>query len=316
MSRCTILGPGEGKKYFLVGDHTTFKLDAAKTNKAYVVAENWTKPGGGPPPHMHAAEDEMFYVLEGTMQFVQGDRTMTAGPGATVFLKRGIPHAFKNVGPTPAKFILTVSPSGFENFVMECGEEIDCIPCDKPIDKTAIDRLMAVSGKYGIQMLFDHKPTGGELTPSGKDPEFWALGQHVTLKLSANDTDGAFSVYEVTSEPGTGVPPHLHYREDEMFYVLEGTYEFHVGDETYLARPGAFVHVPKGVLHGFRNVGDAVARLYDCHTPGGFERFFEDVGVECHDKAAGPPKGPPPDMTKVMAIIERHGMHMPPPKQG
>ncbi len=70
------------------------------------------------------------------------------------------------------------------------------------------------------------------------------------------------------------------------------------------------MHVPKGVMHGFRNAARAPAKLVDYHTPGGFDRFFAECGVPCTDIAAGPPKGLL-DMAFVMRTFEKHGMVMP-----
>jgi mannose-6-phosphate isomerase-like protein (cupin superfamily) len=90
MTACTLLGPGQGDKYWIVGDHPTFKLSSSETGGAYCLAENWVDAGGGPPPHLHGKEDELFYVLQGKLQFVRGDNFFTATPGDAVFLPRGI----------------------------------------------------------------------------------------------------------------------------------------------------------------------------------------------------------------------------------
>jgi hypothetical protein len=66
-------------------------------------------------------------------------------------------------------------------------------------------------------------------------------------------------------------------------------------------------------MHGFLNTGTTPAKMFDCNTPGGFEKFFEDIGTLCTDASAGPPKGPM-DMARVMAMVAKHGMVMPPPQ--
>ena len=99
-----------------------------------------------------------------------------------------------------------------------------------------------------------------------------------------------------------------------MFYVVEGSYAFQLGDTTVVADKGSFIHVPKGTVHGFRNIGVSPGKLMDCHTPGGFERFFEEAGCECTDADAGPPNVAP-DMAKVVALFEKHGMTLSPPSR-
>ena len=66
--------------------------------------------------HVHHREDEIFYILEGRFQVWCDGRTWTAEPGATIFLPRGVPHTFRNVGDSPGRKLITVVPGGFEGF--------------------------------------------------------------------------------------------------------------------------------------------------------------------------------------------------------
>ncbi len=97
--------------------------------------------------------------------------------------------------------------------------------------------------------------------------------------MSAERTGGAYSLFEAVSPPGGGPPPHVQHREDECFYVLEGEFEFLVGDEVIVAGAGSLLYVPKGCLHAHKNVGSQPGRLLLSQTPGGLhERFFEEIG--------------------------------------
>ena len=109
----------------------------------------------------------------------------------------------------------------------------------------------------------------------------------VTCKVTAEQTGGAYSLFEVVSPPG-GVPrPHVQHLEDECLYVVEGDFEFVEGGRTFLAGPGSVVYVPKGSLHAYRNAGEDAGRLLVTQTPGGVhERFFEEVGVPVAEGAA------------------------------
>ncbi|HTW94084.1 MAG TPA: cupin domain-containing protein, partial [Tepidisphaeraceae bacterium] len=152
-----VLQPGEGRKLWLVGDQLTIKLDASQTGGAYSTAVTWTGPGLGPPPHVHHREDELFYVLEGELSFTYDRQSFNTGPGTAVYLKKGVPHAFANKTAAPAMFLLIAVPSGFEEFAAECGTAIDKIPSDIQITPAAIEKLLAVAPKYGIQVLPDHR---------------------------------------------------------------------------------------------------------------------------------------------------------------
>jgi len=100
----------------------------------------------------------------------------------------------------------------------------------------------------------------------------------VTYKVTAGQTSGAFSHFEGTVQPGEGATPHIHHREDECFYVVEGEIEFLVGDEVVAARAGSLVYVPRGTVHALTNTGQAPTRVLGVITPGGTrERLLEEI---------------------------------------
>ena len=120
---------------------------------------------------------------------------------------------------------------------------------------------------------------GAYVPPDGGE-SVWLVGDLIEVRLSAEDTGGAYSMIEETTPPGGGPPPHLHANEDEAFCVLEGEVEFLLGEDTVPAGVGTCVHAPKGTLHTFRNVGTSPSRVLAVITPGGFEGFFLDVTRE------------------------------------
>ena len=139
----------------------------------------------------------------------------------------------------------------------------------------------------------------------------WLVGDLIEVRLTSEDTGGAYSIVEETTPPGGGPPPHSHRDEDEALYVLEGELEFLLGEETVPAGAGTCVHAPRGVLHTWRNVGASPSRVLAVVTPGGLERFFLEAGEPAAD-ASSPPPGPP-DIEKVMAAAARYGVDIPPP---
>jgi cupin superfamily acireductone dioxygenase involved in methionine salvage len=82
---------------------------------------------------------------------------------------------------------------------------------------------------------------------------------------------------EALVPPGGGPPPHIHSREDETFYLLEGEVEFMLADETIVAGPGDFVNVPRGTVHRFQNTGGETARLVLTFTPAGIDKWFAEI---------------------------------------
>ena len=87
-----------------------------------------------------------------------------------------------------------------------------------------------------------------------------------------------FVVGEFTADPGFAGPrPHVHGTHEELFYVLEGEFDFFLEDRTVRLGPGSFIAVPPGVMHDFRNPGDRPARWLGIVAPGGLERYFAEV---------------------------------------
>jgi uncharacterized cupin superfamily protein len=93
-----------------------------------------------------------FYVLEGQLEFRVGDRTIVAGPGTFLFAPKGIPHTFKSVGSTPARFLTIISPAGLENFFAERNnlqKEMS------PNDPAYVEKHKALADRYGMEFRSD-----------------------------------------------------------------------------------------------------------------------------------------------------------------
>jgi quercetin dioxygenase-like cupin family protein len=86
------------------------------------------------------------------------------------------------------------------------------------------------------------------------------------------------SLLEITFDPGSGVDPHFHKGHSDSFFILEGELEFHVGEDVFQATQGSYVLAPPNVVHWFRNVSDAPARMLNLHTPGGFAQYRRELG--------------------------------------
>ena len=141
------------------------------------------------------------------------------------------------------------------------------------------------------------------------------LGELVTYKTTSERTGGAYSLFEVVSEPGGGPPPHVQHREDEAFYVLEGEYEFLDDGHTMRAGTGSLVYVPKGNLHTYKNVGMTLGKMLVSQTPGGLhERFFEEIGQEeAQNKFKPTAHEGLLDAERIVAIAATYGIEMQPP---
>ena len=98
-----------------------------------------------------------------------------------------------------------------------------------------------------------------------------------TVRVRSSDTDGAYCVCEMTTMPRDGVPWHVHDRDEEFYYILEGTYEMRAGDERFTAGMGSLVIIPRDVPHEFRNAGDVPARALMIFRPGGFDELIGEM---------------------------------------
>ena len=125
-------------------------------------------------------------------------------------------------------------------------------------------------------------------------------GDLMYVKLGGSETGGRYSLIEDVSPPGGGTPLHVHHREDEGFYVLEGEYLFEADGERFEARTGDFVFVPRHIPHRFRNIGNTPGTILLTLEPAGLEDFFVELAA-----IAGPP-----DPAKVAPLFEKYGLEL------
>src|SRR5512145_1359105 len=97
--------------------------------------------------------------------------------------------------------------------------------------------------------------------PVATGPAYWGPGDHYTFLVTGEQSGGAYFVMEALVPPGGGPPPHIHTREDETFYIVEGHCSIRLGDRIVTAATGDFVSVPRGTVHCFRNEGTATMRM-------------------------------------------------------
>jgi quercetin dioxygenase-like cupin family protein len=152
------------------------------------------------------------------------------------------------------------------------------------------------------------------LPPGEGTRSLWVLGELVAYKITSNQTGGAYSLFEVETPSGSGMPPQVNHREDEAFYVLEGEYEFLVDGRTIEPGAGSLIYVPKGTLHAHKNVGKEPGRMLVSQTPGGLhEQFFEEIGVETKDTPTPRDTENPPDLESIAKIAAQYGIEIPLP---
>jgi quercetin dioxygenase-like cupin family protein len=134
----------------------------------------------------------------------------------------------------------------------------------------------------------------------------WWFGSLVVIKATAADTGGQMTIVEITEAPGVEAPLHVHHREDEGFWILEGDVTFEVGDATIQAHAGDYVFGPRDIPHRY-TVGDAGCRMLFIMTPGGFEDLVREMSEPAGSRSLPPPSDEEPDWERIAAIAEAHG---------
>ena len=118
----------------------------------------------------------------------------------------------------------------------------------------------------------------GQILGPGAGKVIALPGVTAVFKAVNDRKPGDFVVIELTADPGFAGPrPHVHHTHEELFYVLDGEFDFFVDGVVRRVGPGSFVNVPPGVMHDFRNPGTGPARWLGIASPAGLDRYFEEI---------------------------------------
>jgi quercetin dioxygenase-like cupin family protein len=136
------------------------------------------------------------------------------------------------------------------------------------------------------------------------------VGDVYRFLATGDNTNGKYALFEALVPPGGGPPPHVHSREEEGFYVLEGEITFTINGERVVATAGMFANMPVGTLHSFKNESDRPARMLISVAPAGLEKMFFEVGVPL---AEGATTALPPikeEIEKLLAVAPGYGIEI------
>jgi quercetin dioxygenase-like cupin family protein len=137
----------------------------------------------------------------------------------------------------------------------------------------------------------------------------WWFGALAEIKVTAADTGGQMSIVEVTEYPGAEAPLHVHHRDDEGFWILEGDVTFEVGDATIEASAGDYVFGPRDIPHRF-TVGDQGCRMLFILVPGGIEDVIRATSEPAPSRTLPPPSDEEPTAEEIeglKAVVKEHG---------
>jgi mannose-6-phosphate isomerase-like protein (cupin superfamily) len=136
------------------------------------------------------------------------------------------------------------------------------------------------------------------------------VGDVYRFLATGAETNGQYALWEALVLPGGGPPPHVHSREEEGFYILDGEITFQIGDELVVATVGMFANMPVGTPHSFKNESSRPAKMLISVAPAGLEKMFFEVGVPL---APGAVSASPPskeEVEKLLAVAPRYGVEI------
>jgi len=151
--------------------------------------------------------------------------------------------------------------------------------------------------------------TDSAVLETGQGQSFWLMGEFYAIKTTAEQTGGAYSVTEIESFPGNGPPPHIHHKEDECFYVVEGAFTVIVGARAFDVADGDYIRIAKGTPHTYKNVGAIPGKILVILSPGGFEQLWAELGQPGSLKQC-PREEDPSVLNRLLALAPAYGLEI------
>ena len=142
------------------------------------------------------------------------------------------------------------------------------------------------------------------LMAPGEGDRWWFLNHVQAIKVGRDQSDGVMTVIEFQAPPGFGPPPHIHHREDELFYVLEGNVTFWCDGESVAYGPGGMAYLPKGLPHRFEVSEHGEARVLQITAPAQFDEFVQEFGEYLGD--ADMPEAKEPDLARLVEVCRTY----------
>jgi quercetin dioxygenase-like cupin family protein len=252
LARPFALEPGEGQPLPREGTTYTLKVASFQSGGAFTAMEVEFGPTSKAPTSGPIDRSEGYYVLEGNITFKAGGQTLPARKGSFVYMPEGTSYTLKVGSSGRAKALLIAVPGGLDQ---EVGFKEPGPPASAP-----------------------SKPQeGAQLKPYVLQPDEGEVitfrGAKYVVKAGKKDTASEFSLMQIDMPQGAAPPPHIHHREIESFYLLDGQMTFASGGQSLPALGGSLVFLPLGLPHSY-SVDTGTAHLLLLAVPSGLEDFF------------------------------------------
>jgi mannose-6-phosphate isomerase-like protein (cupin superfamily) len=141
------------------------------------------------------------------------------------------------------------------------------------------------------------------------------VGDVYRFLATGEDTNGKYATWEAMVPPGGGPPPHIHSREEEGFYILEGEITLMIGDDRRVVTTGMFANMAVGTMHSFKNESGKPARMLISVAPAGLEQMFFEVGVPLPQGAINASPPTKAEIEKMMKVAPKYGIEISQPEK-
>ncbi len=254
-------------------------LSAAQSDGRYTWLDETWQPGFSVSPHFHRTHAEVFYVLDGQVEWTVNGETHVMSRGDMVFIPANTVHAVKVLGERPYRGLMIYAPGGYEDNLERStrySEEQKADPEIQASLRAASDFNPVPSGRereaFSTRVLTSLRPAKHHFSLNGTGKTYvqdeWVTSE---VDLSALQSEGLFELLDERWKPGFTVPPHYHARHAETFFVVSGQVEWTVGGETHLMGPGDLVFIPPNTAHSVRVVGNETVHNLMFYDPPDYE---------------------------------------------
>ncbi len=286
------------------GARLRFPVRASDTGgRLCVQIAHMPKASGPTPPHCHGSEDEIFYVLDGSLDVETPYHCITLRPGDLAVAPRGLPHRV-SAAEADTRVLTIITPGALEDaFFRVAGS---------PTPST-LRAEMAVWEVHNVEPLGPHThrlapdPDTLRVIRSHEGDRYWLASDEYTIKLAASALSSRLCVVHFRIPPGGGPVVHTHTADEEIFHVLRGDVSFYANGTVVSGRGGDTAVLPRGIPHCFRNTGDADAEFLAIVTPAGFDEFVSLAGRPARP-GQGIPEADAAELDRIRALSERFGV--------
>jgi mannose-6-phosphate isomerase-like protein (cupin superfamily) len=147
------------------------------------------------------------------------------------------------------------------------------------------------------------------VSAAGTGPATWAMGMLFERLAGAEETAGLLGASVVTQPPGQASPLHVHTREAEAWFLLQGAMTYRAGEQLIRMTAGDFIYLPREVPHAFRTTGTVPVRFLALTLPGGLLDIYDEVGTPAAERRLPDAGVSNADAARWLELAPRYGLH-------